>query len=55
MNGPIKRHHQKWFGPDQCALILPTRDPVSVGVFKTFRPHLGIDKATYVRGMRTNF
>jgi len=49
-----KGGHQKWTGPDQRAFILPTRDPVSVGVFKTFLQHLGIDKATYVREVRPN-
>lgn len=49
-----KGGHQKWTGPDQRAFILPTRDPVSVGVFKTFLQHLGIDKNTYVRDVRPN-
>jgi hypothetical protein len=49
-----KGGHQKWTGPDHRAFILPTRDPVSVGVFKTFLQHLGIDKATYVRDVRPN-
>jgi len=47
-----KGGHQKWTGPDQRAFILPTRDPVSPGVFKTFLHHVGIDKATYVRQVR---
>jgi hypothetical protein len=47
-----KGGHQKWTGPDQRAFILPTRDPVSVGVFKTFLKHVRIDKATYVREVR---
>lgn len=49
-----KGGHQKWTGPDQRAFILPTRDPVSRGVFKTFLHHLGIDKAQYVRQVRPN-
>ena len=49
-----KGSHQKWTGPDNRAFILPTRDPVSVGVFKTFLQYLGIDKATYVREVRPN-
>jgi hypothetical protein len=49
-----KGGHQKWTGPDQRAFILPTRDPVSTGVFKTFLHHVGIDKATYVRNVRPN-
>jgi hypothetical protein len=49
-----KGGHQKWTGPDQRAFILPTRDPVSPGVFKTFLHHVGIDKATYVRQVRPN-
>lgn len=49
-----KGSHQKWTGPDQRAFILPTRDPVSMGVFKTFLHHMGIDKATYVREVRPN-
>ena len=49
-----KGGHQKWTGPDQRAFILPTRDPVSTGVFKTFLHYLGIDKATYVRQVRPN-
>ena len=47
-----KGGHQKWTGPDQRAFILPTRDPVSTGVFKSFLHHVGIDKATYVRHVR---
>jgi hypothetical protein len=49
-----KGGHQKWTGPDQRAFILPTRDPVSTGVFKTFLHHVGIDKFTYVRQVRPN-
>lgn len=49
-----KGGHQKWTGPDQRAFILPTRDPVSPGVFRTFLHHVGIDKATYVRQVRPN-
>lgn len=49
-----KGGHQKWTGPDNRAFILPTRDPVSVGVFKTFLQHLEIDKVTYVREVRPN-
>jgi hypothetical protein len=49
-----KGGHQKWTGPDRRAFILPTRDPVSPGVFKTFLHHVGIDKATYVQEVRPN-
>lgn len=49
-----KGGHQKWTGPDKRAFILPTRDPVSVGVFKTFLQYLGINKSTYVREVRPN-
>ncbi len=49
-----KGGHQKWTGPDQRAFILPTRDPVSPGVFKTFLHHVGIDKITYLRQVRPN-
>jgi hypothetical protein len=49
-----KGGHQKWTGPDQRAFILPARDPVSMGVFKTFLHHIGIDKATYLRQVRPN-
>jgi hypothetical protein len=49
-----KGGHQKWTGPDQRAFILPTRDPLSPGVFKTFLHHLGIDKAAYVQDVRPN-
>jgi hypothetical protein len=49
-----KGSHQKWTSSDQRAFILPTRDPVSVGVFKTFLQHVGIDKARYVREVRPN-
>jgi hypothetical protein len=49
-----KGGHQKWTGPDQRAFILPTRDPVSSGVFKTFLHHVGIDKTTYVHDVRPN-
>ena len=47
-----KGGHQKWTGPDRRAFTLPTRDPVSPVVFKTFLHHVGIDKATYVRQVR---
>lgn len=47
-----KGGHQKWTGPDQRAFILPTRDPVSRVVFKSFLQHLGIDKNTYVFKIR---
>lgn len=49
-----KGGHQKWTGPDQRAFILPTRDPVSSGVFKTFLNHVGINKAEYVQDVRPN-
>lgn len=49
-----KGGHQKWTGPDQRAFILPTRDPVSPGVFKTFLRHVRIDKITYVHDVRPN-
>ena len=49
-----KGGHQKWTGPDQRAFILPTGDPVSPVVFKTFLHHLGIDKASYVHDVRPN-
>ena len=49
-----KGGHQKWTGPDQRAFILPIRDPVSPGVFKTFLHHVGIDKATYLQAVRPN-
>lgn len=49
-----KGSHQKWTRPKQRAFILPTRDPVSIGVFKTFLYHMGIDKDTYVRQVRPN-
>ena len=49
-----KGGHQKWTGPDRRAFTLPTRDPVSPVVFKTFLHHVGIDKATYVRQVRPN-
>ena len=47
-----KGGHQKWTGPDQRAFILPTRDPVSTCVFRTFLRHVGIDLITYVRQVR---
>jgi hypothetical protein len=49
-----KGGHQKWTGPDRRAFTLPTRDPVSGVVFKSFLHHMGIDKATYVRQVRPN-
>jgi len=48
------RGHQKRTGPDQRAFILPTRDPVSTGVFNTFLHHVVIDKASYLRSIRPN-
>lgn len=47
-----KGSHQKWTGPDQRAFILPTREPVSPGVFMTLLHHVGLDKDTYVRQVR---
>jgi hypothetical protein len=47
-----KGSHEKWTGPDQRAFILPKRDPVSPGVFRTFLGHVGIDKATYLHDVR---
>ncbi|EFH10719.1 hypothetical protein ACFFMP_21070 [Pseudoroseomonas cervicalis] len=47
-----KGSHEQWTGPDNRAFYLPKRDPVSPGVFKTFLHHLGIDKATYIHGVR---
>jgi hypothetical protein len=49
-----KGSHEKWTGPDQRAFILPKRDPVSPGVFRTFLGHVGIDKSTYLRDVRPN-
>ncbi len=49
-----KGGHQKWTGPDQRAFTLPTSDPVTRLVFKTFLAHVGIDKDTYVRQVRPN-
>ena len=49
-----KGGHQKWTGPDQRAFILPTRDPVSPVVFKSFLNHVGITKSTYVLEVRPN-
>jgi hypothetical protein len=47
-----KGGHQKWTGPDNRAFILPTRDPLSMIVFKSFLRHFNIDKATYVNSIR---
>jgi hypothetical protein len=47
-----KGSHQKWTGPDRRVFILPTRDPLSIGVFKAFLQHVGVNKATYVREVR---
>jgi hypothetical protein len=47
-----KGGHQKWTGPDKRAFILPTRDPVSRTVFKSFLDHFCIDKAIYVQKVR---
>jgi hypothetical protein len=49
-----KGGHQKWTGPDQRAFTLPTSDPVTRRVFRTFLAHVGIDKDTYVRQVRPN-
>lgn len=49
-----KGGHQKWTGPDQRAFTLPTRDPVSTVVFRSFLQYIGIDKATYLRQVRPN-
>ena len=48
-----KGGHQKWTGPDQRAFTLPLRDPVSLTVFNNLLDFLGVDKATYVRQIRT--
>ena len=47
-----KGGHQKWTAPDQRAFILPTKDPVSRTVFKSFLAHIGMDKSGYVRELR---
>jgi hypothetical protein len=47
-----KGGHQKWNAPDQRAFILPTKDPVSRTVFKSFLAHIGMDKSGYVRELR---
>lgn len=47
-----KGGHQKWTGRDQRAFILPTRDPVSPTVFRSFLHHMGIDKTAYVHDVR---
>jgi hypothetical protein len=49
-----KGSHEKWTGPDKHAFILPKRDPVSIGVFKSFLRHVGIDKSTYLASVRPN-
>ncbi|WP_158287749.1 hypothetical protein [Falsiroseomonas bella] len=52
--GPDQSGGATGCGPDKRAFILPTRDPVSPGVFKTFLQHVGIDEATYVYELRPN-
>ena len=47
-----KGSHEKWTGTDRRAFMLPRRDPVSPGVFKTFLRHVGIDKRTYIHDVR---
>jgi hypothetical protein len=47
-----KGSHEKWTRPDQKAFILPKRDPVSAGVFRTFLQQVGIDKSAYLREVR---
>jgi hypothetical protein len=49
-----KGSHQKWTGQDQRAFTLPTRDPVRLGIFKSFLDHIGINKTAYVREVRPN-
>lgn len=49
-----KGSHEKWLGPDNRAFILPQRDPLSRGVFKTFLDHFNLDKMTYARQIRPN-
>jgi hypothetical protein len=49
-----KGGHQKWSRPNGRPFILPTRDPVSQTVFKSFLHHVGIDKAAYVHDVRPN-
>lgn len=48
-----KGSHETWFSPDGRGFPLPTRDPLSRDVFNSLLSHLGIDKATYVRDIRT--
>ena len=51
-----KGSHTKWVGPEpnNQMFILPKRDPVSQGVFKSFLNHCGIDKRSYIRDIRPN-
>ena len=49
-----KGSHEKWIGPDNRAFILPRRDPLSRGVFKSFLDHFNIDKMTYAKEIRPN-
>ena len=48
-----KGSHEKWTGPDSRAFVLPQRDPVSRGVFKSFLHHFGMNKSEYAEKIRS--
>ena len=49
-----KGSHEKWEGADNSTFIVPTGDPVSRGVFRTFLTHFNIDKKFYIENIRPN-
>jgi predicted RNA binding protein YcfA (HicA-like mRNA interferase family) len=52
LHGRGKGSHEFWTGPDDRKFVLPSRDPLSIGVFGTLLRHLNIDKRTYMNEVR---
>lgn len=47
-----KGSHEQWTGLDNRAFVLPQRDPISRGVFKSFLHHFDISKSEYAKNIR---
>lgn len=47
-----KGSHELWAGNDSRSFPVPSRDPLSRGVFNSFLHHFGIDKMKYVEKIR---
>ncbi len=50
--GRGKGSHELWLGEDNRGFPVPSRDPLSRGVFNSFLHHFGMNKVTYVNEIR---